>query len=124
MRPSQVLLCTTDTLEGFRITRYWGLVHGNATWTPTVGDAFAEAAFGGEDASHVERSDSLRLRATGRLSELALRMGGNAVLGLRYEISDPLGRGAHVLCYGTAVSVERIQPAGGPVAEGAAGDRG
>ena len=117
MTPSQVLLCTTESMEGFRIARYWGLVRGTATWTVTLGDAFQESTFGGEDESHVDRSESLRSRATGRMAEQALRMGGNAVLGVRYAISDPLGNSAHVLCYGTAVSVERIEP---PRAEGGA----
>ena len=112
MNPSQVLLLTTSAMEGFRVTRYWGLARGIAVRTPTLmqemgvfDDSFVG---GGESNAHGEMTEQARFQATERMQKHAFGMGANVVLGARYVISELPQGATQVLCYGTAASVERI----------------
>lgn len=109
MGPSDVLLSTTSALEGFSVTRYWGLARGIAARAPTFAQEFDEPAFGGERGSDAEVTEQVRWQATSRMQQHGLQLGANAVLGVRYALSVE-GKSVQVLCYGTAASVVRLDP--------------
>ena len=106
-----MLLTTTSTIEGRRITRYCGVVTGEAILGANIfRDFFAGVRdiVGGRSASYEKELHRARAIALQELEEEAARIGANAVVGidLDYEV---VGQGASMLMVsvsGTAVVTE------------------
>ncbi|HXY18507.1 MAG TPA: YbjQ family protein [Gemmatimonadales bacterium] len=104
---------TTFSLDGYRIMEYKGLVRGIVVRAPTIGQGILgglKTIVGGQIGAYTEMCEQTRQQAYDRLVEHAAALGANAVLGLRYESSE-VGRqssATEVLCYGTAVVVQRV----------------
>ncbi len=103
---------TTFTLEGYRIREYKGLVRGIIVRSPTIVQGILgglKNIIGGKIGAYTEMCEQARQQAYEALIQHAAEMGANAVLGFRYDASE-VGRresATEVLCYGTAVVVER-----------------
>jgi uncharacterized protein YbjQ (UPF0145 family) len=105
-----IIVATTNSLEGFRVIDYLGLVTGIAVRSPTVLQGLTgevDAYLGGSVDSYAEMCDQARHRAFKVMLENAKQRGANAVLGIRYD-STGLGSDklAEVFCFGTAVVAE------------------
>jgi uncharacterized protein YbjQ (UPF0145 family) len=106
-----MLVTTTPTVEGRRITRYCGVVAGEAILGANVfKDVFAgiRDLVGGRSATYERELQRARDLALGEMEEKAAALGANAVVGvdLDYEV---LGQGNGMLMVsasGTAVVVE------------------
>ncbi len=106
-----MLLTTTPTIEGRRITRYCGVVTGEAILGANIfRDFFAGVRdiVGGRSASYEKELHRARAIALQELEDEAARIGANAVVGidLDYEV---VGQGASMLMVsvsGTAVVTE------------------
>ncbi|HTT68654.1 MAG TPA: YbjQ family protein [Gemmatimonadales bacterium] len=104
---------TTFSIDGYRILEYKGLVRGIVVRAPTIGQGIMgglKSIVGGQIGAYTEMCEQTRQQAYDRLVEHAGALGANAILGLRYESSE-VGRQAsatEVLCYGTAVVVQRV----------------
>lgn len=105
---------TTFTLEGHRITAYKGVVRGIIVRAPTISQGILgglKSIVGGDIGAYTEMCEQARHRAYELMIQHAREMGANAVVGLRYDASDVGGKNmsaTEVLCYGTAVVVERM----------------
>jgi uncharacterized protein YbjQ (UPF0145 family) len=108
-----MILVTTPSLEGRRITRYIGLVSGEAILGANIfRDLFAgiRDIVGGRSAAYEEELRKAKNLALGEMQEEAQRLGGNAVVGvdLDYE-TITMGSGGGMLMVsasGTAVVIE------------------
>ncbi len=103
---------TTFTLEGYRIREYKGLVRGITVRSPTIIQGILgglKNIIGGKIGAYTEMCEQARQQAYEALIQHAAEMGANAVLGFRYDASEVGSRDSatEVLCYGTAVVVER-----------------
>ena len=106
-----MLVTTTPSVEGKRITKYCGVVTGEAILGANIiRDFFAGVRdiVGGRAASYEKELHQARAIALQELEEEAARAGANAVVGidLDYEV---VGQGASMLMVsatGTAVVVE------------------
>ena len=101
---------TTFSFEGHRIVEYKGLVRGLVVRAPLIKQRIMgglKSVVGGKIAEYREMCESVRQEALDDLLTHAADVGGNAVVGMRYESSD-IGTGAatEVICYGTAVVME------------------
>ena len=101
-----MLVTTTPTIEGGRITRYYGIVSGETIIGANVfRDFFASIrdVVGGRSGSYEAKETSLR-----EMQENARAMGANAVIGvdLDYETVGGSGSMLMVTACGTAVTVE------------------
>ncbi|MEL6480880.1 MAG: heavy metal-binding domain-containing protein [Pseudomonadota bacterium] len=105
-----MILTTTNTIEGHRITGYKGIVVGEAIMGANIfRDFFAQITdvVGGRSAAYESKLQDARDTALRELSEKAEQAGGNAVVGidLDYEVvGDSM---LMVSASGTAVTVER-----------------
>jgi uncharacterized protein YbjQ (UPF0145 family) len=105
---------TTFTFEGYRITKYMGVVRGLVVRSPTIGQGIMgglKSIVGGRIGAYTEMCEQTRQQAFELLIDHARQMGANAIVGLRYDASD-VGRAAgatEVLAYGTAVVIEKIE---------------
>lgn len=103
---------TTFTIEGFRIIEYKGIVRGIIVRAPTIAQGFMgglKNIVGGQIGAYTEMCEQARRQAYDRCIEHAQEIGANAIVGLRYDASEVVSSGSatEVLCYGTAVVVER-----------------
>ena len=103
---------TTFTIEGYRITRYHGVVRGILVRAPTIAQGILgglKSIVGGNIGSYTEMCEQARQQAYDLLIDHARAVGANAIVGLRYDASEIGGKTAsatEVLCYGTAVTIE------------------
>lgn len=102
---------TTFTLEGYRVTRYLGVVRGIIVRAPTISQGILgglKSIIGGRIGAYTEMCEQARQQAYELLIDHAVALGANAVLGLRFDASEVASKfsATEVLCYGTAVVVE------------------
>lgn len=105
-----VLSASTDTLPGYSIERYVGLVEGSTVRTKNaVHDVFAaiKQVTGGELTSYTDLLREARAEAMERMNEQAAERGANAVLGVRIVSSSVAAGASEILMYGTAVVVAK-----------------
>jgi uncharacterized protein YbjQ (UPF0145 family) len=106
-----LIVTTTPNLEGKKITRYFGIVSGEAIIGANIfRDIFAgiRDIVGGRSASYEEVLREAKQNALSEMEENARRMGANAVVGvdLDYETIGSNGSMLMVTASGTAVLTE------------------
>jgi len=104
-----MILTTTETIQGKKITKFLGLVRGNTIRARHLGkDIMAgfKNMVGGEIADYTKMMAESREQAIDRLIEDAQTVGANAVIGLRFTTTSMMQGAAEFLVYGTAVLCE------------------
>lgn len=102
---------TCFTLEGYRIVRTFGVVRGIIVRSRSiVGNlgAALQTIVGGDITILMELCEKTRAGAFDMMLDHAAEMGANAVVGVCYDATEVMQGVTEVLCYGTAVEVERI----------------
>lgn len=108
-----LIVTTTFDVEGYRVRRYLGIVRGIIVRAPTIPQGILgglKSIVGGQIGAFTTMCEQTRQQAYDKMIDHARKLGANAVVGLRYDASD-LGsnlRATEVLCYGTAVVLERM----------------
>ena len=108
-----MIYVTTDTVPGQKITRTIGLVRGNTIRARHLGHdimAGLRNIVGGEIEEYTKLMGEAREQALDRLAEEAVRVGANAVVGLRFTTSSVMNGASELLAYGTAVTTEELTP--------------
>jgi uncharacterized protein YbjQ (UPF0145 family) len=104
---------TTFTLDGFQVTKTFGIVRGitvrSRSVFGTIG-ASLQTLVGGNITLFTALCEKTRNEAFALMLEHAAALGANAVVGVRYDATEVMQGVTEVLCYGTAVTVTR-QPA-------------
>lgn len=113
MPTDQLIVTTTFQIEGHRIVRYCGVVRGLIVRAPTITQGLLgglKSIIGGNIGAYTEMCEQARQHAYDLLIDHARAVGANAIVGLHYDASEIGGQQAasEVLCYGTAVVIERI----------------
>ena len=104
---------TAFGFDGYRIVRHLGVVRGiivrSRSIVGNIGAAL-QTIVGGNITIYTELCERARRDAFDLLCAHAAELGANAVIGLRYDATE-IGAGiTEVLCYGTAVVVEKAGP--------------
>ncbi|HEX6550017.1 MAG TPA: YbjQ family protein [Gammaproteobacteria bacterium] len=102
---------TSFELAGYRLTRSLGVVRGITVRSRSVVGTFGGALqtlFGGNISLFTELCEKAREEAFDMMLKHAEELGGNAVIGVRYDANELMQGVSEVLCYGTAVVVTRI----------------
>jgi uncharacterized protein YbjQ (UPF0145 family) len=101
---------TAFTLDGYRITHNLGLVRGIVVRSPsifgTIG-ASLQTIVGGDISLLTELCEKTREQAFEKMIDHAIQMGADAIIGTRYDATEVMQGVTEVLCYGTAVRVEK-----------------
>ena len=112
MQSSEVVLSTTTSLDGVRVTRYLGIVSGEAILGANVfKDLFAgiRDIVGGRAGAYEQELRRAREIALDEMAESAAQLGANAVVGVDvdYETISSGDRGGMLMvtASGTAVTV-------------------
>ena len=100
---------TAFELPGYKIKKNLGLVRGiivrSRSIFGNIGAAFQTLA-GGNITIYSELCEKTRKDAFELMIRHAEQIGGNAVIGVRYDTTEVMSGVTEVICYGTAVSVE------------------
>jgi uncharacterized protein YbjQ (UPF0145 family) len=95
---------TAFILDGYRITHNLGLLRGiivrSRSIFGTIG-ASLQTIVGGNITLLTDLCEKTREQAFEKMANHAIMMGADAVIGMRYDATE-------VLCYGTAVRIEKI----------------
>ena len=101
---------TAFTLDGYRITRTLGVVRGitvrSRSIFGTIGGSL-QTLVGGNISLFTSLCEKTRAEAFELMLQHAEQLGANAVVGIRYDATEVMSGVTEVLCYGTAVVVER-----------------
>ena len=106
----KIVLCTTDTMDGYEIETVLGLVRGNTIRARHMGHdimAAIKSLFGGEISEYTKMIAESREQALDRMRAEAVTRGANAVVGVRMTTSMILQGSAEIMCYGTAVVLKK-----------------
>jgi len=105
------MVTTTFTLDGWRIVRNVGLVRGiivrSRSLFGTLG-AGLQTLVGGNITLLTDLCEKTRNEAFELMLRHAAELGANGIVGVRYDATEVMQGVTEVLCYGTAVVVERI----------------
>ena len=103
---------TTFDFHGHKIIEYKGVVRGIVVRSPTIVQGFLgglKNIIGGKIGAYTEMCEQTREDAFQHLLEHAEKLGANAIVGFRYDSSDLQESATEVLCYGTAVVIEKTK---------------
>ncbi|MFQ5769033.1 MAG: YbjQ family protein [bacterium] len=102
---------TTFALDGYRIKKHLGVVRGvtvrSRSLFGTMG-GMIHTLVGGNITLFTELCEKTRAEAFNMMVDHAEEVGANAVIGVRYDATEVMGGVTEVLCYGTAVVVQRM----------------
>jgi uncharacterized protein YbjQ (UPF0145 family) len=102
---------TTFEIPGFRTSRSLGVVRGivvrSRSVLGTIG-ASLQTIVGGDITLFTELCEKTRGDAFERMLQHAAQAGADGVIGVRYDATEVMQGVTEVLCYGTAVQVQKI----------------
>lgn len=105
------LVTTTFDLEGYKIVKNLGIVRGiivrSRSVFGTIGGSL-QTLFGGNISLFTELCEKTRTDSYEIMIQHAEQLNANAVLGVRYDTTELMSGVSEVLCYGTAVKVEKL----------------
>ena len=103
---------TTFEIAGYRIVASLGVVRGvvvrSRSVFGTIG-AGVQTLFGGNISLFTELAERTRQQAFDTMLVQADMAGADAVIGVRYDATELMKGVTEVLCYGTAVRVQRTE---------------
>jgi uncharacterized protein YbjQ (UPF0145 family) len=107
---SSSMTTTANALDGYRTTKSLGIVRGitvrSRSVLGTLG-ASLQTLVGGNITLLTELCEKAREEAFELMLQHAQEHGANAVIAVRYDATEVMQGVTEVLCYGTAVHVER-----------------
>src|SRR5882762_8240091 len=110
MEHTHPLTTTTFELAGYRIVKSFGVVRGIIVRSRSIiGNigASIQSLFGGNISLYTSLCERARDDAFNQMLAHGGALGANAVVGVRYDATEIAPGITEVLCYGTAVAVER-----------------
>jgi uncharacterized protein YbjQ (UPF0145 family) len=101
---------TGFALDGYSVVENLGVVRGitvrSRSIFGTIGGSL-QTLLGGNISLFTELCEKTRAEAFEMMVEHAEQLGANAVVGIRYDATELMQGVSEVLCYGTALIVER-----------------
>lgn len=105
-----ILITTSTSLEGYKVTKQLGLVRGITVRSRSIFGNMAGGfmtIFGGRSTIYTELCEKTREEALQMMISHARQLGGNAIINMRYDANEVMTGLTEVLAYGTAVHVEK-----------------
>ena len=106
-----MIVVTTDTVSGYKITETLGIARGNTIRAKHIGKdilASFRMLIGGEIKEYTEMLTEARNAALQRMEWDAQNQGADAVVNMRFVTSQVMSGAAELLAYGTAVKLEKV----------------
>lgn len=107
---SLAMTTTANALDGYRTTKSLGIVRGITVRSRSVLGSIGaglQTLVGGNITILTELCETTRNEAFSLMLQHAQEVGANAVIAVRYDATEVMQGVTEVLCYGTAVKVEK-----------------
>jgi uncharacterized protein YbjQ (UPF0145 family) len=107
---THAMTTTANHLDGYRTTKSLGVVRGITVRSRSVLGSIGaslQTLVGGNITLLTELCETARSEAFDLMLQHAAEVGANAVVAVRYDATEVMQGVTEVLCYGTAVTVER-----------------
>lgn len=108
-----IVVTTSNDIEGYQITRYLGIVRGITVRSPSIGQGLVGAfksIGGGNIEEFAQVCEEARHEAYARMMSHARELGAHGIIGMRYDATEFMQGATEVLAYGTAVWLEQRRP--------------
>jgi uncharacterized protein YbjQ (UPF0145 family) len=108
---THAMTTTANALDGYRTTRTFGVVRGITVRSRSVLGSIGaglQTLVGGNITLLTELCETARNEAFELMLQHAQELGANAIIAIRYDATEVMSGVSEVLCYGTAVTVERV----------------
>jgi uncharacterized protein YbjQ (UPF0145 family) len=108
---THAMTTTANALDGYRTTRSLGIVRGITVRSRSVLGSIGaglQTLVGGNITLLTELCETARNEAFELMIQHAQELGANAIIAVRYDATEVMQGVTEVLCYGTAVTVERV----------------
>jgi uncharacterized protein YbjQ (UPF0145 family) len=106
-----IVVTTTPSVQGYRVKEYRGMTRGIIVRTPNIFEGISGAVGmflgGGQLSAYIEMCEKTRREAYDAMLVDARAMGANAIIGVAYDANEVMEKCTEVLCYGTAVVLEK-----------------
>ena len=105
------MVTTALELPGYRVVRSYGVVRGLTVRSRSVVGNFVggiQSLFGGNITIYTELCEQARMDTYRDMVQHARQKQANAIIAMRYDATELMAGLTEVLCYGTAVVVERL----------------
>jgi uncharacterized protein YbjQ (UPF0145 family) len=107
------MVTTALELPGYRIKHNIGIVRGIVVRSRSLVGNFAgglQSLFGGNITIYTNLCERTRTEAYQMMCDHADRNGADAILMMRYDANEIFNGVTEVICYGSAVAVDRLSP--------------
>ena len=101
-----MFITTTERIPGREVKEVLGIVFGSCVQTKHLGKdigAGLKTIVGGEAKGYTELMEESRRTATQRMIDDAKKLGGDAIIGMRYATAQTMRGAAEIIAFGTAV---------------------
>jgi uncharacterized protein YbjQ (UPF0145 family) len=106
-----MIIVTTEEIPGYEIVETLSLVRGSSTRSRSFISDFTASIknlVGGEISEYTKLLAHTREQAIERMTAMAAKKGGNAIIGVRFATSSTSVGTIEVLSYGTAVKIKSL----------------
>jgi len=104
-------ITTAFNIDGYKVVQNLGIVRGITVRSrnvfATIGASF-QTLVGGNITLFTQLCEKTRQESFDLMKQHAEEHGANAVIGMRYDANDVMSGVTEVLCYGTAVKIQKI----------------
>jgi len=110
MERNPMILTTIDSVPGYYLTEYLGLVEGVSVWSEGTADniqSHMEHTRKGEDPILIVSIKNAMGKAKGRMVKEAEELGADAIIGIRPFTTEMISTAAELIYMGTAVKLKK-----------------
>src|SRR5215204_5949453 len=101
-----MIVTTGNTVEGWVVTNYLGIIRGIVVRSPSISQGFMgglKQIVGGNIEAYAAVCEAARQEAYERMVQHAEEVGADAIIAMRYDATEFASGVTEVLAYGTAV---------------------
>ena len=105
----KIIVTTSFDIPGRQIKEILGIVRGNTVRSRNIGRDIAAGLkniVGGEIKTYTELINQARDEAYNRIVNHAIEIGADAIIMMRFDISQVMAASSEILAYGTAVKLK------------------
>jgi uncharacterized protein YbjQ (UPF0145 family) len=105
----EIIIATTEEIPGKKVAQVLGVVKGNTVRARNIGrdiGAGFKNLIGGEVKTYTQMTSDSRDEAFNRMVNEAIKLGADAVIGMKFMTSMVMAGASEMLAYGTAVKLK------------------
>jgi len=106
---NEIIVTTGEEIPGKKVVKILGVARGNTVRARNVGRDIGAAfknLIGGEIKTYTDMASHSRDEAYNRMVNEAIRMGADAIIGMRFMTSTIMAGASEMLAFGTAVKLK------------------